>query len=689
MSFLYPAAFWGLSFIAVPIFIHLFNLKRQKTLYFSSLQFISSINKETKGVKKLKDLITLIIRILTIIAFVLAFSRPTLKNNISSTQTKVIAIYIDNSFSMSKFGKEGALLSQAKEHLKNTIKKGNRTTQYIIFTNNFSSIEQNLLTNEDAYNQIDKITHTSFSRTIPEVVNFLKESIQVKNILNSQLYIYSDFQKPIFNPNAILDIDSNLFITPLILSPSNKENISIDSVWFSSNFHKHKLNTEINLTLSNHSNTQKNNTELSFQVEGSKRNLFIDLPANKQTSFSFSYIEAETKKNQGFISVNDKDFQFDDTYFFNYEIIQKIPILIINGDKASKQIEKVYQLDPFYSIESVDIDQINTESLSNKNLIILNGVSELSSGLTENLVDFQENGNSIMIFPSDMTKDETNSFNTLLNQLKLPSLGLPLETGLTIKSINNDDRFFEPIFDKKPTNLNQKFILKLYNLIKTVPYTPFLTVQNGAPLFLKSTQTNSYLFTSSLSKNFSNFTSSSLFPTLLLRVGELSITSPSISYMLGKSATAKIRFNKFNKDQSIHIKDSTIDIIPLFEQRKSVIHIDINSLSNQPLIKAKQYNLTSNNEEFGSLSLNYNRNESNTNYFSKEEIESYFNKNYNLLKTYTLEDSSILIETESLKVKEFWKHFIILGIIFILLELLVLKDWKSKKIKEKAHENTY
>ena len=48
MSFQYPQFLWALSLVIIPILIHLFNLQRYKTLYFSDLTLLKSIQIESK-----------------------------------------------------------------------------------------------------------------------------------------------------------------------------------------------------------------------------------------------------------------------------------------------------------------------------------------------------------------------------------------------------------------------------------------------------------------------------------------------------------------------------------------------------------------------------------------------------------------------------------------------------------------
>ena len=54
MSFLFPNILWGLFGLTIPIIIHLFSLRKSKTVEFSSIHHIQALEK--KNIKKLKIL---------------------------------------------------------------------------------------------------------------------------------------------------------------------------------------------------------------------------------------------------------------------------------------------------------------------------------------------------------------------------------------------------------------------------------------------------------------------------------------------------------------------------------------------------------------------------------------------------------------------------------------------------------
>lgn len=59
MRFIYPSFLWALLFTAIPIIIHLVNLRRHQTVYFSNVNFLKKVKKETQRKSKLKQLLIL------------------------------------------------------------------------------------------------------------------------------------------------------------------------------------------------------------------------------------------------------------------------------------------------------------------------------------------------------------------------------------------------------------------------------------------------------------------------------------------------------------------------------------------------------------------------------------------------------------------------------------------------------
>src|SRR3989338_2054070 len=180
MKFLYPEFLWALSVLILPILIHLFNFKRYKTLYFSSLSFIRQVDQKTKSTQRLKHLLVLASRLLAFLFLVFAFAQPFFPNEETASDAKeaVLAFYIDNSFSMQARGAEGELLSQARENAREIIESAPMDTRFLIGTNEMSGSEERLLTKIEAFEKLDQIELSPLARDPGDILRWQLEVLQ-------------------------------------------------------------------------------------------------------------------------------------------------------------------------------------------------------------------------------------------------------------------------------------------------------------------------------------------------------------------------------------------------------------------------------------------------------------------------------------------------------------------------------
>lgn len=76
MLFLSPALLWFLAAASVPIAIHLINRRRHKTIRWAAMQFLLKAARQSRGKKKLRNILILACRALAIAALALAAARP-------------------------------------------------------------------------------------------------------------------------------------------------------------------------------------------------------------------------------------------------------------------------------------------------------------------------------------------------------------------------------------------------------------------------------------------------------------------------------------------------------------------------------------------------------------------------------------------------------------------------------------
>ena len=159
MKFHFPGFLFALSAIVIPIIIHLFSFKYYKTVYFSNVSFLKDIKKESKNKTRLKQILILIARILTIIFLVFAFSQPYIpvKNEIKQHAQLTVGIYIDNSFSMNALSDKGQLLESARNKALEICLAYPAGTRFKLLTNDLLLKHQHVFNREQFVQQVSDI----------------------------------------------------------------------------------------------------------------------------------------------------------------------------------------------------------------------------------------------------------------------------------------------------------------------------------------------------------------------------------------------------------------------------------------------------------------------------------------------------------------------------------------------------
>jgi len=680
MELVYPKLLWLLSLLIIPILIHLFHFRRHKTLFFSSLKFIKFIEQENKSTKKLKNLLILFSRLLALSSIILAFAQPIIqKGKLKHSAGKnVLAIYIDNSFSMSAKGSEGELLSEAREIARRIIKSIPLETSILLSTNKLDGIEQRLISKIEALDYLDKIELTPINRNLEDVINWQRSFLDKENLeqqkLGNRQYVYlSDFQKNSFVMNQI-KADRTHFYHPIQLLPQDQSNIYIDSVWFGSPIHKKGEINELFVQIKNDANQESTNLELDLEIGLTKRTSFIDIEAGKKSIISFQITEQENGEKNGKVSINDKQLYWDDDFYFSYRVADYSNILIINGEAATENVAKVFNIEPFFKTKSIKDVEFTKDQLNQCDFVILNGLNSISSGIDEDLVEFNKMGGSVFIFPGNA--NNSLEYSHFLKELKLPQLGSINSTGLKIDQINFKDPFFKGVFEKENKNLNLPSVTKSYsseNLKKETAY-PLITFRNGSPLLLK-TKENAYLFLSSLNKDFGNFIENALFPTILLRAGEMSTKNYPLFALIGKENKIAV-LDPIINDQTLKLIGKKSEFIPIIQKVANQNFISISGMEAIEKLKAGNYSIQT-DEVIGMLALNYSRNESSVSYKNEKEIVAAFkDKGINNCEYKRIENGQSMTDIDLEKPFEYWKLFLALGLLFITTEIALLRFMK-------------
>ena len=228
-----------------------------------------------------------------------------------------------------------------------------------------------------------------------------------------------------------------------------------------------------------------------------------------------------------------------------------------------------------------------------------------------------------------------------------------------ITKIEFENPLYRNVFEKEIINFQYPIVNSFFNLNSSVQKV--LSFEDSKPFLLK--KNHIYSLTAAINSQNSNFQNSPLIVPTFYNMAKQSLALPKLYYEIGKQNLYSIPIS-LKQDEILKISDSLNTFIPLQQTKKNQINI---ITENDPF-KAGNYNITKDDVVIDMVSYNYNR---------QESILSYTNpKNWDDTNLYSnVNDLFNNIALDN-KINSFWKWFVILALLFLLIELVILKFYK-------------
>ena len=641
MQFLHPEYFYALPALLIPIFIHLFQLRRFKKYAFTNVALLQKLRFQTRKSSQIKKWLVLILRLLAIACIILAFTQPYFSNQKATDNTSETVIYLDNSFSMQALGANGPLL---KRGIQDVIDGIEETKKISVFTNE-NSYES--ITLKNLKNKLLNISYSQDQLSLNNVI--LKGTSLFSNSKSSlkTLLVASDFQK--HNQNLLTVIDTTIKVVFVPLKPLNTANDYIDTISIESSLNS---NTEINVTAKTN---DKNKDSIAVTLfEGNKKigKSILEKSKGYQTSF-----EVQTKKGfKGKFSIEDSQMYYDDNFYFSIPKTSKISVLAINDQTSATFLSKIYTKDEFV-FKNQDYKTLDFSEIKNNNLIVLNGINNISLALKNSLKDFMNSGGIVLMIPG--SKGDVLSYNQLISTQTKHSLKPLKLQEKSITGIEFNHTVLKDVFKTKVSNFQYPSVKSYYTV--TASSNKILTFEDQQAFL---SQFNSlFVFTASLDAVNSNFKNSPLIVPTLYNIGRLSLRNLPLQYWTGEKNTFDLKVN-LQKDHILKLSRNKEEFIPLQSNFNSKVQITTDEMPNEP----GHYAVLKNSDTITHISYNYNRKESLLIYDNLLDIEGVIINN-------SLNIALKNINSEA-NVMRLWKWFIIFALILLAFEMLILKYFK-------------
>ena len=671
MNFIAPEFLYALGFLAIPILIHLFNFRRYKTVQFSQVRFLKSIKKQTQSTSRLKHLIVLSSRCLAISALVFAFAQPYFQDDASIEigGKKGVVIYIDNSFSMQASAEVGSLLDEAKNKAIAISEAYNEADKFQLHTNEFDANEQRWLNKEAFINKLQEVNFSTRFRSFDAVNNRLKAA-ENDNEYNLDHYIIGDLQKTCYQLIETQD-SSKLYVLPVF--SQFQENAWIKEFEAFQPFHLPAMNERFNLKIQQNEDSERNQINGKLLLNNQLKNPFIIEMVRDSAEKEINFNNPEANQISGKVAIKDYPVVFDDTFYFCYPTNRKIEVLHLFENIENKSFSSLFSEDSLIEFESKTVKQIDYSKLKTANLVVLENISTLSSGLISELTSFIKTGGTLLFFPS--SKMDPAAVNVIFNQFGIAGYGKLLNDTLKINELNIKASLFNDVFEETPKNINYPISYNSWTIKQEQNNVSeeILAFANGTA-FLKKYELNNgslFLCASNLNATSSTFGKHALFVPSIYNMALQSARVSKTSYSIDET---KIVISAIkNSESPIKLKKGNYEWIPKQNWKENSVEIFLRNQITEPGF----YNVMQNNVVIDQLAFNYNRNESDLKQFTTEEFKLQAEQKGLTVEMLNGNTDTLSASINAIgKPQALWKHFIVLGLIFIGLEILFLRILK-------------
>jgi len=354
---------------------------------------------------------------------------------------------------------------------------------------------------------------------------------------------------------------------------------------------------------------------------------------------------------------------------------------LVSGDANAQYLNVLYKnLVSQYQIVTIDQKALAGVPLSDYTSVILAGVNEISSGLSEKLRLWVQDGGGLIFFPHD--KMDINSVNRFYNELGIGQFGqiIQYKTPVALSTPDLNHLLFEGVFmrQKKNAEFDSPFISQLYDFNPKIDgiQTVIMRDVNGKSVLHEKKVGSGTVFTFSLypSLDWSDFPLKTSFVPIIYRA-TLILTNTArteFSQTIGKYNLRKI---KTTSKELIKLRSPQgYEIIP--EQYSQAGNIVLKF--DRTEVKAGNYMVVQNDTTLEKMSFNYDTEESRLAATESSELQTLLTEK-GLANVKVMRSSPDLIRNSVEQSRlgiPLWKYFLIFAFCMLTAEIALLKFLK-------------
>ncbi|MFH5830824.1 BatA domain-containing protein [Halalkalibaculum sp. DA384] len=435
MNFLNPFFLLGALSVAIPVVIHLINLRRPQKVSFSTLAFFEELQKSTIRKIRIKQYILLALRVLAVLMLALALARPLLSPTLGgasdANEPKLAVLLMDNSPSMNRIGAEGPFFEQAREVAKQVVEQSKSDDRFIVTGTNHSEQGAQMVNGARALDLIEEISVTNTGNQINHAIEMVANQLKNSAMQHAVIYLITDAQKSQLDElkeldELQLDESRRVGLQIITLGASSQPNVAVADLELQSRMLSQGTPVTLQVEVRNYGNAGAANQFVSLEVEGRMVGQYeVNLDPGETRQLGFEIVPQNVGDIAGKVVIEGDEISYDNERYFVLRIPETRTVLLISDseDEASEfvsylrpALEAARRANTQIEFTRQQPEEVDQSTWLQNDVIILDGLEEIPEYWSEDLQRYVQNGKGLLFLPSEQGSIENyNRFLGLFN----------------------------------------------------------------------------------------------------------------------------------------------------------------------------------------------------------------------------------------------------------------------------------
>jgi Aerotolerance regulator N-terminal/von Willebrand factor type A domain/CARDB len=421
ITFLNPLLLGGLAAVAIPIVLHLLHRKRSREIWFPSLMFLLKIDARTMRRKRLREIILLAARCLLLLLLALAAAQPVLASRPAAGGNTAMVLVLDTSLSMTYRQENVTRIKRAQETALRAIDSLMEKDRVAVLTSGNTLTVDLSGDHSLARSRVLAVEATSGAERLRDVVEQAIAMLGDVPERNREIVLLTDLQKRAVAALEGLALPGEIHLYVADHGDDVSANLTLVDV--SSGESNAVLGQPVALsaTVANNGSAAAASRVSLYRGDERVGVRTVSLAAGEKGTIGFDVTPEQAGSLTGRVVLDGDALPGDDTRFFVVPVLDRVEILVVNGDPSSTPWldETIFlraALDPAglgaveivtpFHLTVVPPEDLGTRDLMAFRAVILANVGTLASRPALDLATFVRRGGGVIVFAGNRIEPE-------------------------------------------------------------------------------------------------------------------------------------------------------------------------------------------------------------------------------------------------------------------------------------------